>query len=427
MSRVVKILLCILGVGLAFAMGWSLRASGPAPADRSHRQEGSARAPTVEVEAVHVRRTDLSLRAEATGYLQAWRRVEIHAEIAGRVSRRAIEEGAQVQAGTLLVELDDRDRRFDLKDAQAAWLKSQATYAVDFSAGGEEKKKESGSGPAAAGTASQAAADPERLHRDGLISAQRLEEMRRSEESSRLLSGSRRGEVRAAQNGLAQAEQQVERCRIALERTRIAAPFPGRVADLNVELGQQISPGESLLTLLEDDRLKVDVDVLEADLVWLRPGAPAEVHIPSLGNLALPGTIATITPRVKTETGTGRVTIAIANPQHRLVTGLFATVRLETRKLPGQLVVPARAVLIRQGRELVFRVDHGKALWTYVKLGARSGDLVAIAEGLKEGDVVAVGGHFALAHETPVSPLLVDGRTAAKPAVEEPWNPSSAH
>lgn len=426
MSRVVKILLCILEVGLAFAAGWGLRASGQAPPDRSHRREGSAQAPTVEVEAVHARRTDLSLRAEATGYLQAWRRVEIHAELAGRVSRRAVEEGAQVEAGTLLVELDDRDRRFDLKDAQSAWLKAQATYAVDFSTGGEERKKEAG--PVPADSASQAASDLERLRRDGLISAQRFEELRRGEESSRLLSGSRRGEVRAAQNGLAQAEQQLERCRIALERTRIAAPFPGRVADLNVELGQQISPGESLLTLLEDDRLKVDVDVLEADLVWLRPGAPAEVHVPSLGDLTLPGTIATITPRVKTETGTGRVTIAIANPQHRLVAGLFATVRLETRKLARQLVVPARAVLIRQGRELVFRVDHGKALWTYVKLGARSGDLVAIAEGLKEGDVVAVGGHFALAHETAVSPILVDdGRAAAKPAAEEPWNPSSAH
>jgi HlyD family secretion protein len=376
------------------------------------------------VEAVHVRRANLSLRAEATGYLQAWRRVDVHAEIAGRVRRRAVEEGAQVQAGTPLVELDDRDRRFDLKDAQAAWLKAQATYAVDFSTGGEEKKA---AGPAPAAAASQTDTDLERLRRDGLVSAQRYEELRRGQESSQLLSGSRRSEVRAAANGLAQAEQQVERCRIALERTLIAAPFPGRVADLNVELGQQISPGDTLLTLLEDDRLKVDVDVLEADLVWLRTGAPAEVRVPSLGELTLPGTIATITPRVKTDTGTGRVTIAIANPEHRLVAGLFATVRLETRKLPGQLVVPARAVLIRQGRELVFRVDHGKALWTYVKLGARSGDLVAIAEGLNEGDVVAVGGHFALAHETPVSPILVDGRTPAKPTVEEPWNPSSAH
>jgi HlyD family secretion protein len=425
MSRAFKFVVSAAAVALAFAAGWGIRASEPAAADRPHRAEGGARAPTVEVEAARVRRMDLSLQAEATGYLQAWRRVEVRAEIAGRVIRRAVFEGAPVNAGSLLVELDDRDRVIDLKDAEAAWLKTQAGYAVDFAASGEEGK-EPGSQPSAAASATPAA-DAERLRREGLISAQRFEELRRSDESARLLSGSRRSEVRAAQNGLVQAEQQVERCRIALARTRIAAPFAGRVADLNVELGQQITPGESLLTLLEDDRLKVDVDVLEADLVWLRPGAPAEVHVPSLGDLTLRGAIATITPRVKTETGTGRVTIAIANPEHRLVAGLFATVRLETRKLPGRLVVPARAVLIRQGRELVFRVDHGKALWTYVKLGARSGDSVAIAEGLKEGDVVAVGGHFALAHETPVAPILVDGRPPAAPAAEAPWNPSSAH
>jgi len=427
MSRAFKFAVSAAGVALAFAAGWGIRASEPASPDRSHRAEGSARAPTVEVEAARVRRTDLSLQAEATGYLQAWRRVEVRAEIAGRVIRRAVDEGAQVNAGAPLVELDDRDRVIDLKDAEAAWLKTQAGYAVDFSAGGEEGKAPGSQPAAAASPAAPPAAEAERLRREGLISAQRFEELRRSDESARLLSGSRRSEVRAAQNGLVQAEQQVERCRIALARTRIAAPFAGRVADLNVELGQQITPGESLLTLLEDDRLKVDVDVLEADLVWLRPGAPAEVRVPSLGGLTLRGAIATITPRVKTETGTGRVTIAIANPEHRLVAGLFATVRLETRKLPGRLVVPARAVLIRQGRELVFRVDHGKALWTYVKLGARSGDSVAIAEGLKEGDVVAVGGHFALAHETPVAPILVDGRPPAAPAAEAPWNPSSAH
>jgi RND family efflux transporter MFP subunit len=424
MNRAAKTILSGIAIFAAFGAGWGVRAKGPAAVAGPHRVEEGAKAPAVSVEAARVRRMDLSLTAEATGYLQAWRKVEVHAEIAGRVIRREVEEGSRVAAGAPLLTLDDRDRAIDLKDAEASWLKTQAGYAVDYSLDARAPAEPAAVVPAA-GSAAEPGADAERLRRDGLISARQFEDLKRGAESARLLTGRQRSEVRAAQSGLAQAEQQVERCRLALERTRIAAPFAGRVADVSFEMGQQVSPGESLLTLLEDDRLKVDVDVLEADLVWLRPGAPAEVHIPSLGGTTLPGTVVTVSPRIKTETGTGRVTIAIANPEHRLLAGLFATVRLETRKLPRQLVVPARAVLIRQGRDLVFRIDHGRALWTYVKLGARSGDLVAVEDGLSQNDLVAVGGHFALAHETPVVPLEVDGRTNATPVAEVPWSPSS--
>ena len=82
--------------------------------------------------------------------------------------------------------------------------------------------------------------------------------------------------------------------------------------------------------------------------------------------------------------------------------GLFAYVELETGRLPDRLLVPVAAVLERQDRQLVFRIEEGRALWTYVTTGARSGDLVEITDGLAEGDLVAVKDHFALAHEAPV-------------------------
>ena len=241
-----------------------------------------------------------------------------------------------------------------------------------------------------------------------------LDEAARREEIARLLSGASQGEVRAASSGLAQAEQRVERSRLALERTRIAAPFSGRVADLEVEVGQQIGPGETLFTLLQDDRLKVDVDVLEADIVRQRPGAPARVTIPSADGLVLEGSVYAINPRVDSTTGTGKVTVAIDNPRGLLLSGLFANVELETRRLPGRLIVPAEALLARQGRDLVFRIEKGRALWTYVTVGERSGEQVEITEGLSQGDLIAAGQHFALAHEAPVEAVLTEGTGAAR-------------
>jgi RND family efflux transporter MFP subunit len=392
---VIGLLLAGAGVFL-----WASRNPSEAAVLAAGRQAGVT-PPEPSVARIQVARallTDLPLRAEATGYLEPWRKVEIQAEAPGRVLQRTVEEGGYAALGSLLVVLDDREQRVAQEEAQAEWLKSQASYAVNFQAEAPQAVRSM----APAGDADDEIRRLEHLAHEGLVSKQTLDEARRRFETEHLLSGARQGDVRAASSGLAQAEQRVERSRLALERTRIRAPFSGRVADLAVEAGQQIAPGQNLMTLLEDDRLKVDVDVLEADIVRIRRGAPARVRIPSAGGLVLDGTVYTINPRIKPETGTGRVTVAIPNPRHLLVTGLFASIELETDRLRGRLVVPASALLARQGRDLVFRIDHGKALWTYVQVGKRSGDLVEIVDGLKPEDVVATAGHFALAHEAPV-------------------------
>lgn len=343
-----------------------------------------------------VERRDLSLRREATGYLEPSRRVQVAAEAAGRVVERRVREGERVAAGQVLVRLDPRDRILEVREAEAEWLKIRAQYAVEY-------EREPGTEAAAAPPAvAPEAREAEHLFAQGLISRQELTEARRRQETAGLLSGRRQGEIRAATSGLVQAEQRLERARLALERTEIIAPFAGRVADLAVEPGQQIAAGQALLTLLEDERLEVDVDVLEADVVHLHPGAPARVRVPALDDLVLEGTVHTINPLVDPETGTGRVTVILPNPRGRLMSGLFAYVELETGRLANRLQVPVTAVLERQDRQLVFRIENGRALWTYVTTGARSGDWVEITDGLAEGDRVAVKDHFALAHEAPV-------------------------
>jgi len=387
----------VLAGGLAWAWYRPLELAAETGGDLP-AAPGAAFQSVARIEALPVRRGDLSLRQEATGYLEPWRLVEVSAEASGRVVERRVEEGQWVAAGEVLVQLDDRDRRLEAREAEAEWLRSRAQYAVLYEAEPEADGSRSEGPSLASGAASGEPAD---LFAQGLISRQELDSRRRLETES-LLSGSEQGEVRAASTGLAQAEQRLARARLALERTEIRAPFAGRVADLAVEPGQQVAPGEALLTLLDDSRLKVDVAVLEADVVRLGDGAPARVRIPALDDLTFDGAVHTINPRIDPATGTGRLTVTLPNPRGRLLPGLFAYVALEVGRLPDRLLVPVAAVLERQDRRLVFRVADGRALWTYVEVGERSGDLVEITDGLAEGDLVAVANHFALAHEAPV-------------------------
>ncbi len=388
----------LLSLGAGVAWSWFHPRDVTAQVEVEHPRAGAAQFSSVErIKVAQVQRSDLLLRKEATGYLEPWRLVKVAAETSGRVVARLVEEGQPVRAGQLLVRLDDSETLLEVREAEADWLKIRAQYAVNYESGLSWSQPSSRKTAADSGEAGKA----ERLFEEGLISKQRLAEARH-EETKDLLSGRRQIEIRAASSGLLQAEQRLSRAHLALNRSGIRAPFAGRIADLAAEPGQQIAPGESLLTLLDDARLKVEVSVLEADIVRLHEGSLARVRIPALGDAVLDGFVHTINPIVDPETGTGRVTVTLPNPRGRVMPGLFSYVELETGRLPDRLLVPAAAVLERQDRKVVFRIEEGKALWTYVETGARSGELIEILSGLEEGDRVAIANHFALAHEAPV-------------------------
>ncbi|MCP4547106.1 MAG: efflux RND transporter periplasmic adaptor subunit [bacterium] len=365
------------------------------------------------IEAVEVTRSDLSLLAEATGTLQPWRQVEVSVEVGGKVAWRGVEEGQRVEAGSVLLRLDDQDRLIELAEAEAELLKVRAGYAVSFAIQRNDETHAETESLREAASMEEEYIEAQRLFEQGVIAEKKLIQAQRRYDVARMLTGSQRDEVQAATAGLAQAEQRLERAQLALARTSLQAPFSGRIADIEVEVGQQIGTGQRCFLLLDDSRVKADVAVLEADVVWLHPGAPGRVRVPSVQNRVFDGKIHTINPRVDPETGTGRVTVVIANPDGTLMPGLFAFVQLETWRLTDRLVVPGDALLLRQGRDLVFRLEHGRALWTYVETGARSAGWVEIVDGVAEGDLVAVAGHFALAHEAPVEASVVS---------REQWN-----
>ena len=345
------------------------------------------------------------MRVEATGHLRAWRKAEVSAEVQGVVVKRFVEEGQRVKAGDVLFSLDRRNFELELAEANADWLKVQAEYAVRFRGDMESAEVDT----TALSMARQELGSAEQAFKSGTITLSELETARRAFEGLRLQSPETRKSIQAANIGLTQAEQRKARAELSLERTRIVAPFDGRVADVLVEEGQRIGMGEQVLTLLDDRGMKVDVDVLETNIVQLKRGATARIEIPSLVGEGIMGTIHSINPSIDPKTGSGRVTIAIPNQRGALLSGLFAYTYLEVDRLSERLVLPTNAVLVRQGRDLVFRVEDNRAMWVYVDLGQRSGNHVEITSGLSPGDTIAVAGHFALAHDTPVRVKSIGG------------------
>ncbi|PQJ36481.1 hypothetical protein BSZ35_13355 [Salinibacter sp. 10B] len=368
MWHIAGLLLVVAIAGLGLYGLWPM-ITGQAAEDAAQEK---ADAPSSEavIDVVVAKRVDFPLRTQANGHLTPWKTATLRAEAEGYVTERAVQEGDRVSREALLARLEHEEERIALKEARAKLLKARAEYQAKYAS-------DSAVPLASADTSSVTSLDERRA-------------------------------TQAAVSGLTAARQAVERARLNLRQTRVTAPFSGRIANLKVEEGQYVSPGTEVCTLLRDDRMKVEVDVLESDLVHVREGATAQVHVPALGpaddsTAQFVGQVWAVNPQVERQSGTGRVTVSIPNPEGRLVSGLYTKVRLETERLQDRLVVPDEAVLVRQGRDLVFVIKGGRAQWSYVELGARSGDYVEITKGVAPGDSIAVDGHFALAHDAPVT------------------------
>jgi HlyD family secretion protein len=394
----------LVAVGGLILYGFWPRLTGQATADDDRPEAEEVSDSKAQVDVVRVERIDFPVRTEATGHLRPWQRTTVSAERGGVIRERAVEEGDRVQTGALLARIDDRDERIELAEAEAELMQARAEYAVNTRDAGIRQVADTSQ----VADLRAALREAELAFDAGTATREEVQAVRRELELAQIRAGLDRQAVQAATYGLTQAEQRVERARLNLERTRITAPFSGRVANLEVEVGQRVAAGEVVTHVLSDRRMKVTVNVLEDDLVRIREGATAQVQIPALADHedggTVAGTVHAINPQVDAERGTGRVTVAIPNPDNQLLAGLYATVRLETHRLPDRLVVPTDAVLVRQGRDLVFVVRDGRAQWTYVEVGTRSGNFVEITDGLQPGDIVAVDGHFALAHDAPVAP-----------------------
>jgi HlyD family secretion protein len=377
-KRVVGFSAAIL-VFAALGTGVYLRISSEASAeDSADGAEGAVTASTsmfstdvaIAVEGAEVVRDTLVLSVSASGQAEAWRRATMTAEVAGRVERVPVQEADRVAGGELLVALDSTDMQLALERAEARLAQAEADY------------------------------------REKLLFDEDLAPDVRAE----------RERAQRLKSGLTEAEIAVREARLDLQRTRVRAPFPGRVASVNVVPGQLVSQGANLLTVVDLDPIKVEVQVLEGELAHLAPGGTAELRFSAFPDEVFTGTIRTINPIVEQQTRTAKVTVVVPNGEGRILPGMYARVELEAQRIPDRILVPRSAILERDRRTMLFVYEDGRAKWRYVTTGLENDEYVEIVEHpetdmVRPGETVLTGGHFTLTHDASVR-LVDDYRQA---------------
>lgn len=341
-SKTVKTLgLTVVVAALVVGGLWTWRASRTAPASWT----GGG---PIDVVAVAVKAQAAPVRLEALGELRAMRQVTLSAEVPGRVAAIQIDSGRRVEAGAVLVQLDDA-----LEQADLAAAKAEAAFAA------QQLERAS------------------QLAKTGAISKE-IQQQRQAEHDR----------IRA----------QIAQLEARIRQKRIRAPFGGELGLRRIDVGQYLNAGDNAVTLTDLSRLYVNFDVPQQELGRIRIGQHAVVNVGEAG--AARATISAIEPQVGRDTRNISIQADLSNNSRALRPGMFATVSVELPDEADALTLPASAIMTSASGDAVVAVraltaaKTGKAEIVPVSVGRRLGDLVVVAKGLKDGDVVVTEGQI---------------------------------
>jgi membrane fusion protein (multidrug efflux system) len=327
-------------------------------------------APPVLVEPVRVQ--DVRDRIEATGQLLARSKATLAAQVGGQITRIHVDEGASVESGQVILEIDPELRHLEVSSQRARVTEARAQLA--------DSERESGR--------------VESLRSRGAVSQADVDQAQ-----TRLELARSRLEAAQAQLGLAER---------ALADSNVSAPFSGKVARRFVSAGEFVAAGTHLFSLVALEDMEVEFHLPERDSSLVSEGDPVTVRVAPFPDEVFAATVIVVSPTIDPRTRTLRVKARVENREGRLRPGLFARADLGVSERQGVVMVPEDAILIRSDGTVLFRLSgENEVQRVTVETGVRMDGLVEITSGVGPGDAVVVRGQTRL-----VDGSVVDVRTA---------------
>jgi len=340
---------------------------------------------TVTAEAARVEQWRPELTA--IGTLRAIQGVAMAPQAAGDVTAIHFESGDDVEAGALLINIDDSVEQADLANGLAQLKNADSTLTRQRTL-------------VAQGNTPQSTVDTAIATRDS-------------------------------------AAATVERTRAVIAQKAIKAPFAGRLGLRNVDLGQYVAVGTSLVTLQQLDPIYADFPVPEEALNSMATGQAVRMTVDAIPGRSFAGKIEAIDARVSAESRNVTARAVFANPDRKLLPGMFANLTVTTGEPAAVLTLPRTAIVYSLYGDDVFVVTaapHAREQGglsenggpsglvverRLVRVGPARGERVAIEEGLRAGERVVTAGQIKL---QAYSPVTLD-ETPALPAPAETPRP----
>jgi HlyD family secretion protein len=368
----------------------------------------------IEVRFEEVGRRDLIAAVTASGKIQPKRKVDVSADITGRITRIAVQEGDLVREGQFLLQIDPTIYEANLQRAQAAMSSAEAG-AVQARANRDQADR-----------ALQRTKEL-RTQNPNLISQEQLEQAQTAFDIAE-------SNFTASRHMVEQSRAALREARDQLAKTRLTAPMAGRVTRLAVEEGEVAVPGTFsretglLLTISDLSVIQVMVQVDETDVVRLELNDSVEVTIDAFPDTTFVGRVTKISDSAILTAASGiagqndravdyEVEITLADPPSEVRPDLSATAQIVTDTRDSALSVPIIALTVREHKpvateqrpadttagaaksketEGVFIVSNGVATFRPVRVGIAGEEHFEVLEGVKPGDTIVAGPYQAI-------------------------------
>ncbi|SMH37910.1 efflux RND transporter periplasmic adaptor subunit [Azospirillum agricola] len=309
----------------------------------------------------------------AIGTVAAARQLTVAPEVAGRVVQIPFESGATVKAGDPLVQLNDATEQADLLA-----LRAQARLAE--------------------------------------LNLERYRDLRRSQATPQ-------SNVDQYQAQLDETNANMKRTQALIAQKLIKAPFDGELGIRQINVGDYVNTGATIVTLTDLSQLYVNFSLPEQTLTKLSVGQKVLINTDANPGRDFEATITTIEPQITADTRAIKVQATLDNRGRALRPGMFANVRVVLPPQPNTLTIPETAVDYTVYGDSVFVAVNGKdaegkeqltVKRQPVKVGDRTENKVEIREGLKPGDRVVVSGQLKLSNDAAVVPAESNPLTPPK-------------
>jgi membrane fusion protein, multidrug efflux system len=319
---------------------------------------------SVPVETVDVVTGPISAFLRYNSTLETEASVDIYPQTGGQVDALYVEEGDRVKKGDPLLQIDDRELRVELRDAEINARHLEASFA-------------------------------------------RIQEL-----FGRKLLNQQEYDDKKFQ--LEQAKLRVERAKLALAHTTVRAPFDGVISARDAQAGARVTSGTKLFSLVKLDEITARVFVPGHHLAAVAENQTAIISSEFLPGRTFQGWVKRISPVIDPKSGTFKVTVGVRGEENELAPGLFVYVQIITATRDSALLIPKGAIVYEGGERYVFAVVDGKAAKRKLDLGFEGIDHLEALSGFEPGTPIVVRGQNGLKDGAAVH--LVN----APPAVKEP-------
>lgn len=353
---------------------------------------GSNSGSPVAVSTYTAKQDTMELPLILSGVLTAGQTASISSQITGQVVQLGFAAGDVVKEGDLLVQLDTKSLEGQLLAAQASLQSAQAAAAAS--------NNQSYLAKISLDAAQKNYDRVKQLYDAGAASALQMEDAQdKLNTASKQYENASGPALDQAQAAINSAAANIKGYEIQIAKSSITSPINGIISSQSVNVGEVVSVGVPVISIIDNSQLKLKCTVGQDDLSLLSHGQSVQIAVDGYPNLDLTGTITSVGPMAVSTGEVFPVEITLDNDGN-LMTGMSAHATLVT-KVQG-IIVPASAVVQNDGETVVFVTDGQQASKRIVKTGLKNDTFIQILEGLNEGDQVIVSNAGALADNTRV-------------------------